>query len=109
MSACYLIMSKLRLVCSVLMVTSLLAACEDPGMRVGGPCRYEESLVEGIVAHHEGAGFVLQTADGELFVADGNLYNVPEVGDKVTLRRQLIVSGTCTPEIFSVVEPDVAE
>ena len=77
-----------------------LTGCQ-PGL-VGGPCSYEETRLEGTVT--------AITQDGALIVSSGEEWLVPqeyvrepfEVGMDVTLIREHIREGTCTPVIYTV-------
>jgi hypothetical protein len=81
-----------------------LAACHAPfEPMVGGPCTYDTSIVEGTVVYVEESGARLKGENEEVFwVPLEYLGTLPEVGDTLTLQRQLITEGTCTPEIYTV-------
>lgn len=84
----------------------ILSACENPvnGPIAGGPCSYETSIVEATVTEADEDGAVFLGPDGEFYVADEYLGTVPEVGETLTLKRELITEGTCTPAIYSVLK-----
>lgn len=82
-----------------------LAACSGPGPVVGGPCTYETSIIEGTARTVEASGVTFEGAAGEFFVTAEDLGALPAVGETLTLRRDLILTGTCTPEIYSVIAP----
>lgn len=85
-----------------------LAACDhpiDPHI-VGGPCSYETSIVTGTVTEVDESGALLMGEEGEFWVQASHLGALPEVGDTLTLQRERITEGTCTPEIYSPVKPE---
>ena len=83
-----------------------LSACGPvgPGPITGGPCSYETSIVEGTVTEVDEDGALLVGEEGEFWVTAEYLRDLPEVGDTLTLQRERIIEGTCTPEIYSVVD-----
>jgi len=83
-----------------------LAACGPvgPGPITGGPCSYETSIVQGTVTEVDEDGALLNGEEGEFWVTAEYLRELPEVGDTLTLQRERITEGTCTPEIYSVVD-----
>ncbi|MEZ5998206.1 MAG: hypothetical protein R3B98_05895 [Hyphomonas sp.] len=85
-----------------------LAACNrvGPGPIVGGPCSYETSMVTGTVTETDEGGALLTGDEGEFWVPLEYLVTLPEVGETLTLQRERITQGTCTPEIYSRVAPD---
>ncbi|MCA8899869.1 MAG: hypothetical protein KDA53_01320 [Hyphomonas sp.] len=83
-----------------------LTACEDPGPITGGPCSYETSTVTGTVTEADEDGALFEGDEGEFWVPASYLGTVPAVGDSLTLKRERIIEGTCTPEIYSVVSGD---
>lgn len=88
---------------------TLLAACAPDSPMVGGPCSYESSIITATVAEVEEGGAVFNGPDGEFWVSASYLGTPPKVGDTLTLRLDRIVEGTCTPEIFSVIDPDTGD
>lgn len=96
-------MKKSVLSVGAVISTSVLAALTgcQPGL-VGGPCSYEASTLEGTVTAIR--------QDGALVVASGEEWLVPqeyireplEIGLNVTLMREQITEGTCTPVIYTV-------
>ncbi|MEZ6002010.1 hypothetical protein [Hyphomonas sp.] len=85
-----------------------LSACGPigPGPITGGPCSYETSIVTGTVTEVDEDGALLTGEEGEFWVQASYLGTLPEVGDTLTLQRERITEGTCTPEIYSPVRPD---
>ncbi|MEZ5952728.1 MAG: hypothetical protein R3C13_00350 [Hyphomonas sp.] len=85
-----------------------LTACNDigPGPIAGGPCSYDTSIVTGTVIEVDEDGALLMGEGGEFWVPGEYLGALPEVGEALTFQRELIVEGTCTPEIYTVVAPD---
>lgn len=86
-----------------------LAACEETvplpdGPIAGGPCRYETSTVEGTVIEVDEDGALFTGEEGEFWVTTEYLGTLPGAGETLTLRRERIIEGTCTPEIYSVLE-----
>ncbi|WP_139068910.1 MULTISPECIES: hypothetical protein [Hyphomonas] len=100
--------SSMRLITGLALIAILpgLAACDlvGPGPIAGGPCSYETSIVEGTVTEVDEDGALLMGEEGEFWVTAEYLGTLPEVGDTLTLQRERITEGTCTPEIYSVVE-----
>lgn len=84
-----------------------VAACEQPITPhiVGGACSYETSIVEGTVTEVDEDGALLMGEEGEFWVQASYLHTLPEVGDTLTLQRERITEGTCTPEIYTPVKP----
>ena len=84
-----------------------LAACDPvgPGPIVGGPCSYETSVITGTVIEIDEYNARLTGDEGEFWVQLADLRTPPAVGETLTLQRERITEGTCTPEIYSVVEP----
>lgn len=83
-----------------------LAACGPigPGPITGGPCSYETSTIEGTVTEVDEDGALFMGEEGEFWVSDEYLGTLPAVGDTITFQRERITEGTCTPEIYSVVD-----
>lgn len=83
-----------------------LAACGPigPGPITGGPCSYETSVIEGTVTEVDEDGALFMGEEGAFWVTAEYLGTLPEVGDTLTLQRERITEGTCTPEIYSVVD-----
>nr|WP_321358974.1 hypothetical protein [uncultured Hyphomonas sp.] len=83
-----------------------LAACgpDDPGPMVGGPCSYDKSVVEGtvIAVDEDGAQFIGE--EGEFWVSDSYLGRIPAIGEKIRFQLERITEGTCTPEIYTVID-----
>lgn len=82
-----------------------LAACNEPGPVVGGPCSYETSVFEATAREVGEDGALFDSAEGEVWVPADYLRTLPEPGETLTLQRERIIEGTCTPEIYSVVDP----
>lgn len=80
-----------------------LVACEDPGPMAGGPCTYETSVIEATAVTVDEDGALFDSAEGEIFVAAGDLPALSAPGDTLTLQIERILEGTCTPEIVTVV------
>lgn len=83
-----------------------LAACNPvgPGPIAGGPCSYETSIIEGTVTEVDEDGALFMGEEGEFWVPGSYLGKLPDVGDTLTLQRERITEGTCTPEIYSPIE-----
>lgn len=87
-----------------------LAACspvspiDDRGPIAGGPCSYETSVIDATVKEVDEDGALFLGPDGEFWVSDEYLGALPEVGDMLTLKREQITEGTCTPEIYTVIK-----
>ncbi len=89
-----------------LVFLSSLAACGpiDRGPIAGGPCSYETSVIDGTVTEVDEDGALFMGEEGEFWVPGSYLGKLPDVGDTLTLQRERITEGTCTPEIYSVVD-----
>ena len=88
---------------------AVLTACNriGPGPIAGGPCSYETSEIDATVTEVDETGALFMGPDGEFWVSDEYLGKLPAVGDTLTLKRELITEGTCTPEIYTVIKrPD---
>ena len=87
-------------------LTLALGACDrhTPGPIVGGPCSYETSIIEATVIEADEDGAVFMGPEGEFYVSDEYLRTVPDVGAILTLQRERITEGTCTPEIYTVLK-----
>ena len=81
-----------------------LAACGDPGPMTGGPCTYETSITPATVVTVDADGALFDSAEGEVFVAAGDLPALPAPGEPLPLQIERILTGPCTPEIVTVVE-----
>ena len=82
----------------------LLAACDTPGPIVGGPCSYETDTIEATAIEVDEDGVLFEGPDGEFYVSGAYLGALPAPGDVLTLKRERITEGTCTPEIYTVPE-----
>ena len=73
---------------------------------VGGPCTYEESVVSGVVTGETGYNVTISGETGEFTVSKEYFpEDAPPVeGETYTFRRSLIASGTCTPEIYHLLD-----
>ena len=98
----------MRLITCLALISILpgLAACgpDDPGPIAGGPCSYETSVIEGTVTEVDEDGALFMGEEGEFWVSDDYLGTLPAIGDTLTFQRERITEGTCTPEIYSVLE-----
>lgn len=88
----------------VVSALGLAAACNGPGPIVGGPCSYETDIVEVTVSEVFEDGASVTGPDGEFFLSVEYVRPVPAVGETLTIRRERIIEGTCTPEIYSWVD-----
>ena len=85
-----------------------LGACGAPPV-VGGPCAYETTIMNGTVIQANGDAALFETETGEMYIPAAYLDPVPLVGETLTIRRDRITEGTCTPEVFSVVREDATK
>ena len=76
-----------------------LSACQSD--LVGGPCSYESDIIEAKVAGTEGDTVMFNGPDGDFRLPASSLEGPLETGQTVTLERQRIVSGTCTPVMYN--------
>ena len=91
---------------SALLVT--LAAC-TPGPVVGGPCTYDEmDFTASPTGYTENAVLFLNPDDEEFDIQKDAFTTVPGEDDTVTIHSMRIIDGTCTPEIYTVIEGDAA-
>lgn len=90
---------------TVLTAFLILAACEAPSpMITGGPCSYETDTITATVTETDEDGVFFEGPDGEFYISGNDLDPRPEPGDVLTLKRERITEGTCTPEIYSVID-----
>ena len=74
----------------------------------GGPCAYEETIIDAHVVAIEDDRVELAMSGGEQFyIPTEDFPAPPRAGDDYTIRQELITEGTCTPEIYTVIEGDV--
>lgn len=89
---------------------ALLTACNQPSRHMtGGPCSYETSIITATVTEVDEDGALFEGDEGEFWVSDEYLGSLPEMGDTLTLKRERIMEGTCTPEIYAVVDADTSD
>ena len=89
---------------------ALTTACNQPSPPMaGGPCSYETSVITAIVTEVDEDGALFEGDDGEFWVSDEYLGSLPKEGDTLTLKRERIMEGTCTPEIYAVVDADTSD
>ncbi|MDX1294481.1 MAG: hypothetical protein R3265_16815 [Hyphomonas sp.] len=86
-----------------------LVACEPAPQIVGGPCSYETTILTATVAEVDEEGAVFNGPDGEFWIPTSYLGTLPDVGDTLTLKRDRITEGTCTPEMYEVVKADISD
>lgn len=87
----------------------ILAACSPPGPIAGGPCSYETSVIEATAVEMDEDGVLFDSAEGEVWVPAEYLGALPAPGEALTLKRERITEGTCTPEIYSVDGPPAGD
>lgn len=83
----------------------ILTACTG-GPIVGGPCSYEESVIEARVVGVEDGLVEMSSAGADYtFMLDVDDFDAPPApGTRVALRRERITEGTCTPEIYTILD-----
>lgn len=81
-------------------VLATLTGCQ-PGL-VGGPCSYEASTLEGTVTAIRQDGTLVVSSREEWLVPQEYVREPMEVGLDVTVIREQITEGTCTPVIYTV-------
>ncbi|RAN35931.1 hypothetical protein [Hyphomonas pacifica] len=81
-----------------------LVACDPRGPVVGGPCSYDSTVFDVTVKAVDDAGITFDGPDGEFRMSLSELETTPAVGETLTVKRDLITEGTCTPEIYSIME-----
>lgn len=86
-----------------------LIACEPTPPIAGGPCSYETTIISATVTEVDEDGALFDGPEGELWVPASYLGTLPEVGETLTLKRDQITQGTCTPEMYEVVAADVSD
>ncbi|MEZ6013060.1 MAG: hypothetical protein R3C08_14460 [Hyphomonas sp.] len=74
------------------------------GMIAGGPCSYETSVITATVTEVDENGALFTGDEGEFWVSGEYLGDLPAVGDTLTLKQERITEGTCTPEVYTVVD-----
>ena len=81
-----------------------LAACDPRGPVVGGPCSYDSTVFEATISKVDDTDIIFDGPDGEFYMSLSDFETTPSVGDTFTVKRDLITEGTCTPEIYSIME-----
>ncbi|MEQ8558817.1 MAG: hypothetical protein RIB03_10920 [Henriciella sp.] len=77
-------------------------------MVVGGPCTYEVAMLEAHVVAIDGNTVEMNDSDATPFyMSVEDFETVPEAGEDFTIKREVITEGTCTPEIYTVIDGDV--
>lgn len=71
---------------------------------VGGPCSYETDIVEATVIESDEDGALFDGPDGEFYVSKEYISPVPAFGETLTIKRERITQGTCTPEMYERVD-----
>ncbi|MEM5516579.1 hypothetical protein WNY37_06435 [Henriciella sp. AS95] len=88
--------------------TSIVDESETDMPIVGGPCSYDDSVIDAHVITIEDGIVELAGTDSESFYMPVEDFpSVPEAGADYTIKAELITEGTCTPEIYTVIEGDV--
>ena len=79
------------------------AGCQGPV--IGGPCTYDEvDFTATPTGYTETAVLFLNPHGDEIDVQKDRFETLPGEGDAVTLHMMKITSGSCTPEIYTVVD-----
>ncbi|WP_084397794.1 hypothetical protein [Henriciella aquimarina] len=74
----------------------------------GGACSYEVAMVEAHVVAIDGDTVEMNDSDASIFyMSVDDFETMPEAGEDFTIKREMITEGTCTPEIYTVVDGDV--
>lgn len=74
----------------------------------GGPCTYDVAMVEAHVVVIEDDLVEMNDSSANPFYLDLSDFDTPpQAGDDFTIKRETITSGTCTPEIYTIMEGDV--
>ena len=75
---------------------------------VGGPCSYEETVIDAhVIAVDDDLVELAGNGTQSFYMQVGDFPSVPEAGADYTIKAELITEGTCTPEIYTVIEGDV--
>ncbi|MAK62723.1 MAG: hypothetical protein CMK09_17270 [Ponticaulis sp.] len=85
-----------------LMASVGLSACSNGGM-VGGPCTYDTSRFTASVIELRDNVAEFEGPVGPFTMSYSELGEKPDKGDSLDFSLDLITSGTCTPEIYTVV------
>lgn len=79
----------------------------DDSTIAGGPCSYDEAVIEAHVITIEDGQVELAETGGESFYMQAQDFPADvKAGDDFTIRAELITEGTCTPEIYTIIEGD---
>lgn len=82
---------------------AISSGCQGPA--VGGPCTYDEMDFTATPTGYTETGVLFLNPHGEEIDIQKNRFEtVPEAGEEVTLQVMKITSGSCTPEIYTVVD-----
>ena len=80
---------------------------EDDMRIVGGPCSYDETVIEAEVIALEEDRIELARPDGEPFyMRVEDFGRAPSPGETFTILWEQITEGTCTPDIYTVMEAE---
>lgn len=71
---------------------------------VGGPCSYETDIVQATVIESDEDGALFDGPDGEFYVSEEYISPVPAFGETLTIKRERITQGTCTPQMYERVD-----
>lgn len=71
----------------------------------GGECSYVENVFEADVVGVEDDRVELKGPDGVSFYMQADDFDAtPAAGETYTIKGEMIIEGTCTPEIYTVME-----
>lgn len=79
-----------------------LAACSGGG-RAGGPCTYDSIEFSASVLELRDNVAEFEGPEGRFTMSYSEMGERPELGQSLSFKLDLITSGTCTPEIYSVI------
>lgn len=83
----------------------------DTGMDegfAGGPCSYEETMLDAhVITVEDGQVELAETGGESFYIPLEDFDETPEAGEDFTIRWESITEGTCTPDIYTIVDGDV--
>lgn len=81
----------------------LFASACTPGPITGGPCTYETSEITARLIEVSGDKAVFEGPFGEFSMPLAQIGGDPEVGQMMKFSMDAIISGTCTPYMYSYI------
>lgn len=84
------------------------AESEADDMIAGGPCSYEETIIDAhVIAIEDGRVELAESGEQSFYIGSDAFPSMPEPGEDFTIRWESITEGTCTPDIYTIIDGDV--